>query len=238
MSLENKTLVIIGGTSGIGLRTAQLAAQRGAKVILGGRNADKLKRALSSLPPDARGAVVDSADQESLQRFFADIEQIDMLFTPGASYQVGGFRDSAREVAESPFKNKFWGQYWAVHAALSKLSEHAAIVLMSGAASARPIKGAAAYAAANAAIEGLGRGLATELAPIRVNVIAPGTTDSDLWRGRDQVMREAAFASYRAATLLGEVGEVDDIANAALFLLTNGYMTGSTLFPDGGYALR
>lgn len=236
--LQGKTLVVVGGTSGIGFRTAQLAAQHGAQVVIGGRDPQRLADALEKLPAGAQGYVVDSSDRAALAGFFARIDTIDFLFTPGASYTVGSFADSTPEVAESPFTHKFWGQYWAVHAALPKLAPKAGVVLMSGAASARPIKGGAAYAAANSAIEGLARGLATELAPIRVNAVAPGTTNSELWQRRDAALRESAFAGYRAATLLGEIGEVDDIAEAVLFLLTNGYVTGSTLFPDGGYALR
>lgn len=235
---RDKTLVVIGGSSGIGLRTAQLAAERGINVVVGGRSQDRLDSALARLGGVARGYTVDSASRESLAAFFGHIDSIDMLFTPGASYRVGSFADSPPEVAESPFAHKFWGQYWAVHAALPKLTERASVVLMSGAAGARPVKGGAAYAACNAAVEGLARGLATELAPRRVNVLAPGTVDSDLWRRRPAEHRDAAFSGYRAATLLGEVGRVDDVADAALFLLTNGSMTGSTLFADGGYVLR
>ncbi|ALM86744.1 short-chain dehydrogenase [Bordetella sp. N] len=235
---KEKTLVVIGGSSGIGLRTAQLAAARGIAVVIGGRDANRLDAALRTLPASARGTTVDATSSRSLQAFFQDLSQVDMLFTPGTSYAVGGFADSDEALARSPFEGKFWPQYWAAHAALEKLAPDASILLMAGAASARPIKGGAGYAAANAAIEGLARGLATELAPRRVNALSPGTVDSELWRGRPQALREQAYAHYRGATLLGQVAHVDDIAQAALFLLTNGFMTGSTLFADGGYALR
>ena len=81
-----------------------------------------------------------------------------MLFTPGTNYTVTPFAQATEEQARSPFEGKFWPQYWAVHAALPKLAQDASVLLMSGAASARPVKGGAAYAAANAAIEGLARG--------------------------------------------------------------------------------
>lgn len=234
---EDKHLVIVGGSSGIGLRVARRALAQGARVTIGGRSQSRLDQAIATLP-GAHGFIVDSTSRGSLQAFFARTGRIDCLFTPGASYQVGGFADSDQALAESPFRGKFWAQYWAVHAALPQLADDAAIVLVSGAASARPLKGGTAYAAANAAVEGLGRALAVELAPRRVNVIAPGTLDGELWQSRPQAMREAVFAYTAASTLLGRVGTVDDAADAALFLLGNAYTTGSCLYPDGGYSLR
>ena len=108
---------------------------------------------------------------------------------------------------------------------------------MSGAASARPI-GAPAYAACNAALEGLARGLAVELRPIRVNCLSPGTTDSELWRNREAEQREAAYDYWNSVTLVQRPGTVEEQADAALFLLENKNMTGSTLYCDGGYTLK
>jgi NAD(P)-dependent dehydrogenase (short-subunit alcohol dehydrogenase family) len=124
-----------------------------------------------------------------------------------------------------------------VHTALPHLATDAAIVLMSGAASVRPL-GNPAYSACNAAIEGLARALAVELRPIRVNCLSPGTIDSELWRNRDAAVREPVFDGWRALNLTGEVGTVDDAVDAALFLLDNGNMNGSTLYNDGGYTMR
>lgn len=238
MSLANKTLAIIGGSSGIGLRAARQAAAQGARVIIGGRDPQRLQQAQQQIGHDARAIPVDATSRESLQALFAATGTIDALFTPGASYQVGPFADDDAALARSPFDGKFWPQYWAVHAALPHLAAEASIVLVAGAAGARPVNGAAAYAACNSAIEGLGRALATELAPRRVNVISPGTLDGELWQGRPAAVREAAFEHYAEVTLLRRVGTVEDAADAALFLLGNPSMTGSTLYPDSGYVLR
>ncbi|MCP3801337.1 SDR family oxidoreductase [Allokutzneria sp. A3M-2-11 16] len=120
----------------------------------------------------------------------------------------------------------------------SKFSSDGSVVLMSGAASVRPPAAAPAYVACNAAIEGLGRGLAVELAPVRVNVVAPGTIDGNLWAQRPAEVREAVFAQYGADSLLRRVGRESEVAEAVLFLFTNTFMTGSTIYPDGGYSLR
>jgi len=233
-----KTIAIIGGSSGIGLAVARLAVERGDSVIVGGRNADRLAATVSSLGSTARGIVVDGTDEAQLEQFFAEAGRIDHLFTPGASYTVGSFKTSSLEIAESPFVNKFWAQYKAVKAALPYLAPDGSVVLMAGAAGQRPVPAGAAYAACNSAIESLGRSLALELAPLRVNTVSPGTIDSDLWRNRPAELREPAFASYAAATPLGRVGTVDEVATAVLFLMDNGFMTGSVIHPDGGFVMR
>jgi NAD(P)-dependent dehydrogenase (short-subunit alcohol dehydrogenase family) len=234
--LEDRTVVIVGGGSGIGLEVARRAALEGAKVHLGGRTEAKLAAAAESL--GATWQVVDSTDQDSLAAFFGALDRVDHLFTPGASYVVGPMRELSDEDAASPFETKFWGQYHAVKHAVPRLTADASIVLMSGAASVRPPGAAPAYVACNAAIEGLGRGLAVELAPVRVNVVAPGTIDGNLWAQRPAAVREASFARYSRDTLLHRVGRESEVADAVLYLFGNGYTTGSTLYPDGGYALR
>lgn len=238
MRYDDKTLVVIGGGSGIGLATAKAFVEGGGQVVIGGRSLDRLEAARESLGPNARAAAVDLFDTASVTRFFALVDRIDHLFTPAATYTIAPFDHPDEAALASPFDGKFWGQVRCVRAAAPKLSPDGSVVLMSGAASARPPKGAALYAAANGAIEAFGRGLAVDLAPIRVNVIAPGTIDGDLWARRPSAVRAAAFAGQAAGSLAGRPGTETEIAQAVLFLLTNGFTTGTTLFADGGYSLR
>lgn len=231
------TYAILGGTSGIGFAVALKIIERGDRVVVGGRSPERLAGALQRLGPHASGRTLDVTDRTSLGAFFADAPQLSGLFTPAASYRTGPFREGAAETSEALFTGKFWSQYWAVFAALPYLDDKASVVLMSGAASARPI-GAPAYAACNSALEGLARGLAVELSPIRVNCLSPGTTDTELWRNRPAEQREAAYDYWNGVCLTGRPAAVEDQAAAALFLLDNANMTGSTLFCDGGYTLR
>ncbi len=240
IGMAGRTAVIIGGTSGIGRAVVDRFAAAGGAVILGGRSQETLDAELARIAGaggTATGHVVDMASRESIAAFFARVPHLDYLFAPGAAYQVTSIHSDDHDAVESPFRSKFWGQYYAVHEAAPKLSPDGAVVLMSGAAGARPVKGASAYAACNSAIEGLGRSLAIDLAPVRVNTVSPGTIDSDLWRRRPARQRSSAFDSYSRATALGRVGTVAEVADAVLFLFGNGYMTGSTLFVDGGYVL-
>ncbi|GGS12245.1 putative short chain dehydrogenase/reductase [Streptomyces aureoverticillatus] len=236
--LGGRTIVLIGGGSGIGLRVAHQAVAAGARVVLGGRSPERLAAAAEPLGNAATWHTVDVTDRPSLASFFDRVERVDHLLTTAATYQVGPMRELSDEDAESPFVSKFWGQYHAVRLAAPKLAADGSVVLMSGAAGARPPGPAPAYAACNAALEGLARGLAVELAPVRVNVVSPGTVDGNLWQQRPAGTREAAFAQYRRDTLLHRLATEDEIADAVLFLFGNGYTTGSTLYPDGGYTLR
>ncbi len=236
--MRKHRVAIIGGSSGIGLRVAERAIDLGADVVIGGRDAEKLQRAASKLGPASRALTVDNVDRDSLRRFFEQAGPINHLFTPGASYSRGRIDKASDEVAESSFRSKFWGQYYAVKHALPYLDTNGSITLMAGAYSVRPAAEGAAYGACNAAIEGLGRALAVELAPIRVNVISPGTIDSDLWRRQPDAVREASFSSYGEAALLKRVGTTDEVAHTVIYLMENGFMNGSTLYPDGGFALR
>lgn len=238
MNFLNKTAVIIGGTSGIGLSVAHKIIASGGNVIIGGRSEEKITQALYKLGERSLGFIIDNSDKESIKRFFDQLQPFDYLFTPGATYTVGSMHDLTDEETESPFKSKFWGQYYAVKEASKKISKHGSIVLMSGAASVRPLKNSAAYAACNAAIEGLGKALALDLSPVRVNTISPGTTDSDLWQNRPKELRESAYAMWKTISVTQKVITVDEVSDAVCFLMLNNGMTGSTIYVDGGYTLK
>lgn len=238
MQLKDETVVVIGGGSGIGLAVARMAYGAGARIVLGGRDPVKLDRAVAEFDTHARAIPVDTADRASVDAFFLKVGELQHLLVTAASYSVVSIYDLDDEAAESPFRSKFWGQYRAVRAALPYLTKNASITLMAGAAGARPLKGAAAYAACNSAIEGRGRALAVELAPVRVNTVSPGTIDGSLWRGRSEEVRETVFAGWRNMALLGRTGTEDEVAQTILLLMANTFMTGSTLYPDGGFALK
>lgn len=236
--MRDQRVVIVGGSSGMGLRVAQLVVAAGGRVVIGGRDPDRLAQAVATLGDRAESRRVDNTDKTSIAAFFDGIGGFDHLFTPGSSQLSGRIDEIDDDTAESPFRSKFWGQYYAVKHALPHLAKTGSIVLMSGAYSQRPLSGAAAYVACNSAIEGLARALAVELAPIRVNAISPGLIDTELWQKRSKEAREQAHARYASLSTLQRVGTVDEAADAVLFLMRNTYTTGSALFTDGGYTLR
>lgn len=222
----------------MGLRVAELVAGAGGTVVLGGRTDTKLAGAAATLGPRARWKTVDTSDQTSIDAFFDDIDVVHGIFTTAATYTTGSIAELTVDEAATPFESKFWGQYRVVKSALPILASDASIVLMSGAASIRPAGNAPAYTAANAAIEGLARGLAYELAPIRVNAVSPGTVDGNLWNQRHADVRNAAFNHYASVSTIGRMATEAEVAQSVVYLLLNTVTTGSTIFPDGGYSYR
>jgi NAD(P)-dependent dehydrogenase (short-subunit alcohol dehydrogenase family) len=235
MTLEGKTVVITGGGSGIGLAAAQQAIQKGAKVVIAGRNEQKLEAAVAQLGTQARGYRLDVTRQEEIPAFFEQVGAFDHLVTAAAE-AGGGTTFSARSIedARQIFDNKFWGQYYMVKAGLDYLQADGSVTLFSGWISRKPMTGYSTLAAVDAAIEALARVLAIELAPLRVNAVSPGVITTPLWQKLPPERRQARFEELSAHTTLKRVGEADEVAKAILFLIENSFVTGTVIDVDGG----
>jgi NAD(P)-dependent dehydrogenase (short-subunit alcohol dehydrogenase family) len=240
-SLQNQRILIIGGSSGIGLATAQLATERGAHVIIAGRSKSKLDAAVATLQTASAPALaiaVDITDASSIAQLFAEVGNIDHLAMTGPAPSFGSFKDLLVANVKSEFEGKFWGQYLAAQHAAKVLPAHGSITFMSGAYSQRPVPGASSLAAVQGAIEGLVRGLAVDLAPLRVNAVSPGLTDTPLIRGIfGDAASEKLYADTAQSLPARYVAKPDDIAQSYIYLMENKASTGSVIFPDGGYTL-
>jgi NAD(P)-dependent dehydrogenase (short-subunit alcohol dehydrogenase family) len=233
MSLADKRIAITGGGSGIGLATARLAAERGASVVLMGRRESKLQDAVRSIGVAASYHVLDVTDGEAMTRVFRSIGRIDHLVTCAAGLAIAPFTELPEAAFREFYEVKFWGQYRAIRAALPQLSREGSIVLLSGYLYRKPCVGYSPFAAVNGAIEALVKVLAIELAPVRINALAPGQTDTLaelIGEEGNRARNEAAAAKLP----LGRVGTPEDMAHAALFLAENRFTTGVTLDVDGG----
>ena len=180
MLFAHKRLVIIGGSSGIGLATAIAAMAAGAQVVIASRSRDKLETARRQIGGDTEALPLDVQDEAAVRAFFDQVGEFDHLATPGSEAAGGPFltRDSAAVRAD--FDSKFWGQYLAAKYGAPRIRPGGSIVLFSGIYSQRPSAGVSGVAAINSAIEGLARALAVELAPIRVNAMSPGLVDTPI----------------------------------------------------------
>ena len=242
MRLTGTRVVIVGGSSGIGLETARLALAEGASVTIAGRSDVRLQRAAESLvaessPDRLRTVVADMADELSIQALFAGETRIDHLFLPAGELRPGGGDALTTELEglRSIVEVRLIGVARAIRQAAPHM-QGGSITLMSGRYSTRPAAGGAMAAAAVAGVEGMTRALALDLAPIRVNAVAPGLIDTPLWDTFGPDVHEA-FAARAAKLPVGRIGRPEEVAEAVLFLMTNGFVTGTVLPIDGGGAL-
>jgi len=237
MSLSNSTVVVLGGSSGIGLATARAAQDEGAQVIITGRSSSRLEQALATLAPGAIGTVLDASDEAGTAAFFADLTSLDHVFITAGELVLDGKLAPATAALHPALDTRFWGAVYAAKYAAPKLRAGGSITFMSGTAARRPLPGASVATASCAAVDGLARALALDLAPIRVNTIQPGYTDTPLFDGIFGAQRDEILAAAGAKLPVGRIGRPEEIADAVLFLMKNGYVTGINLVVDGGGVL-
>jgi NAD(P)-dependent dehydrogenase (short-subunit alcohol dehydrogenase family) len=236
MRLDNKRVVIIGGSSGIGLETARLALAEGALVTIAGRSEDRLRRAADSVLSGGdrlRSVVADLSEESSIRSLFTREDHVDHVFVPAGELRPGGgdLLRSDLDGLRSILEVRLLGVTHVVRQARPKMGG-GSITLMSGLYSTRPAPGGGMAAAAVAAVEGMTRALALDLAPIRVNAVAPGLIDTPLWDSFG-AQREAILACG-AGLPVGRIGRPEEVAAAVIFLMSNGFVTGAVLPIDGG----
>ncbi|WP_342234532.1 SDR family oxidoreductase [Inquilinus sp. OTU3971] len=235
MSLDRQRILIVGGTSGIGLSTAVLASQRGAEVIVTGRTPDRVAEAEQALARAGRGVTVDFTDDGSVERLMTEAARIDHLVLAASTEAAWGpFADVPVARLERAMQGKLFGYWRCAQAALRILRPDGSITMLGGAASRTAMPATAALAAVNGAITQLGQSLARELAPIRVNVISPGLVDTPAYDGMPADHKQAMFSSVAQRLPVGRTGRPEDIAEAILMVIGNGFITGALLDVDGG----
>jgi len=186
--MEGSKVLVVGGTSGMGLVLAESALSAGARVTAASCSPEKL-------PKSAAGKIdakrLDVTNDKEIDAFFAEGTEWDHVAVPAASGKAGPVKELALAGAYAFMNSKFWGAYRIARAA--RIKARGSLTLMSGFWSQRPPKGFTIAAATNGALEGLTRGLALELAPVRVNVIAPGIIETPLWDGMPEAARKDLF---------------------------------------------
>jgi NAD(P)-dependent dehydrogenase (short-subunit alcohol dehydrogenase family) len=237
MTLKDQTVVVIGGSAGIGLATARLAATEGAEVILTGRDEEKLKHAAADVGA-VRTAAFDVGDGARLDEFFASLPgRIDqVLVTAGRPYYAPladlDFADAGRYVAGHLLMPLRVGR-----AAIGRIRPGGGLLFMSGTGARRPAPGLAVIGALTMALPALVANLALEIAPIRVNLIAAGFVDTPLSASLLGDDLDRRRAQLRATLPIARVVGPDDVAALAVHLMTNTALTGATYDIDGGQQL-
>ena len=237
--LKGKHVVIVGGGSGMGKATAELAAALGAKVTIASRNEDRLKAVAEAIEGDVSVAAVDTTDEERVKSWAAGLGQVDHLVVSASSAAHGAYAELPTDDLRGMFEAKFIGPYVTAREVLPYITEQGSVTFFSGVLSRKPSVGATGLAAVNAAVETLAKGLAQELAgKVRVNCISPGMVATEAYAGMPEEAREAMYAQVGEALPVGRVGAAEEIAQGVLLVMTNAFMTGTVLDIDGGHLVR
>jgi NAD(P)-dependent dehydrogenase (short-subunit alcohol dehydrogenase family) len=231
-SLSNQRVLVIGGSSGIGFATAEAAVNAGAALTIASRNQKKLDSAAAKLGSTVQTQALDTGDNILLEHFFQREQPWAHVVVSAAQTKGGPVRNLELADAAAAMDSKFWGAYRVARAA--RIRDGGSLTLITGFLSERPSGTAVLQGAINAALESLVRGLALELAPIRVNAVSPGVIETPIWDDLPFEKRKALFESTASHLPAGRIGQPKDIANAVLFVMTTSFVTGSTVRVDGG----
>lgn len=236
--LENKRVLVAGGSSGVGLATAGLLAKCGARVVVNGRDRAKLDATAAKLGDRVSTAAFDASDADERSRGLSAIGAFDhLVIALSGGKGAGPFATLARDDVRSGFEAKFWTHFSLAQEALPYLDAAGSITFVSAISARAANPGTAGLSAINAAIEGLVKPLAVELRPRRVNAVSPGVIDTPWWNWMAADQKADTFAKFAKATPVGRIGSPEDIAQAIVFLIANSFMTGCVLECDGGMRL-
>jgi NAD(P)-dependent dehydrogenase (short-subunit alcohol dehydrogenase family) len=237
-------ILIIGGTSGTGRELAARYVERGASVVIAGRDAERAHKAAAEInaatahnaADGTRGAVrgiaVDLSEPEGIAGSLSEIDHVDSLVLAGVQRDRNTLRDYDTARAKELVTVKLVGYTEAIHVLRTRISPTGSVLVFGGIAKDAPYPGSTTVTMANAAVVGMVTTLSRELAPIRINAVHPGAVeDSPYWIGNKAVLEPA-----RASTLTGTLPTMRDIVDGCVFLLSNPAVNGVHLTIDGGRA--
>lgn len=252
-TLANQTVVILGGSSGIGYGVAKnILETTKAKVVIASSNPKKVEQAVYSLSQvdggngRISGHAVNldvSVSDDSIAQFFDKVGSLNhLIYTAADPLFMTSISEISKEKGDKAFGIRYWSLLASIRLALPHIpkSPESSIVLTAGNVVFRPMKGwSATISGVGSAVEGLTRGLAVDLAPIRVNCVAPGAVpETDVWSGMSEEQMTSMVANLKKKSLTGRVGLVEDIAEGYVYLLKGNFTNGQTLLMDGGEYLN
>jgi NAD(P)-dependent dehydrogenase (short-subunit alcohol dehydrogenase family) len=231
----NGCVVVVGGTSGLGLEVARHYADRGREVVLSGRDADRAEAVAAKLGGRARGIGLDLAEPGELADRLAGVEGVDHLVLAAIERDENRVHSFDLEGATRLVTLKLVGYTEVVHVLAPRMDPDGSVVLFGGRAKDRPYPGSTMVSTVNGGVTGLVHSLAVELAPIRCNAIHPGIVgDSPYWSAEGEPVLER----YRSETPSRQLATMEDVVGAVVFLLENRSVTGVNLYVDAGWLLR
>ena len=238
MTLKRKRVLILGGTSGIGLAVAKATKTEGSDVVVVSSEQSRVDSALTLLGEGAEGYVTNLSDETAVETLFGKMGPFDhLVYTAGDSVWQSLLGETKLEDAKTFFDVRFWGAFLVTKHASKLIRPGGSIVFTSSTLPRRPSVGFAIGASISSAVEAFAVAMAVELAPVRVNVVAPGIVRTPIWGRLPEDQREAFFAARGAALPVGKVGEPEDVAEAYLCFMRSEYTTGQIVVVDGGMLL-
>lgn len=238
-ALAGKKVIVIGASAGIGLATAAHALRAGAEVAISARGMERLQRAAETLAKEGGSLsyeALDMRDRAAVAAYLKRQAPFDHLILPGATVYRTPFADMEEDKAKGSVHAKFWGPFWTAYDARDHIRRGGSMVFYSGLANRRPVPGYVIGAVIDGALDAATRSLAHELAPrgIRVNCISPGIIETAYVERIPPEVKEQLFGAYASKVPVKRVGQADDCAQAGMYLMTNGYVTGEVIAVDGG----
>jgi NAD(P)-dependent dehydrogenase (short-subunit alcohol dehydrogenase family) len=237
MTIDGAHVVVVGASSGMGLATAKLAHDRGAIVTIVARDQGRLEAARDSLGDHVRAFAADASDEVQVAAVFDQIEHVDHAAVFAGAQPVSPLAEADLALFRTGMEARVWAALLICKYAVPKMEVDGSVTLCSGLSAHRPRRDRSIGASATAALESFGRAMAVELAPIRVNTICPGPIATPMLERSYGDNPDAAIAAISSRVPLGRIGTSEEIADAALFLMGNGFVTGTTLHVDGGMTL-
>lgn len=230
--MASKSVVVVGGTRGLGRELAQFYADQGREVVVTGRDAASAKACAAEISGSTRGIGLDLAEPETIAERLAEVGEVEYLVLVAIDRDSNSVKEYDLAAAIRLTTLKLVGYTQVIHALLPRLGDGASILMFGGLARDRPYPGSTTVTTVNGGITSLVRTLVIELAPIRVNALHPAIVgDSPYWRD----MPEGQYQALVQRTPIGRLVTMAEIVDASRFLLENGAINGVNLAVDGGW---
>ncbi len=231
--LRDQRVLVIGGAKYLGEAVVRAVADEGAHVIIGARDEERAQTLAGDLPR-AESIYIDVAKEQTIKTAAETLKSVDHIIVTASAHHNVPVAELEHDGIVNAFEAKIVGPMLVAKHFAPLMPDHGSYLLFSGTAAWNPSAGLSVMGVTNGAVAFLASHLAHELAPLRVNAISPGITDSGTWDGMDAESRKGLYDGAAQGSLAGRVGQAQEVAEAAVFLLGSDYISGETLHVDGG----